>query len=35
MAARTTYRVVIRTGIRDVAGNRVPAQTWSFRTGRS
>jgi hypothetical protein len=35
LAARTTYRVVIRAGIRDAAGNRLPAQTWTFRTGRS
>jgi len=35
LASRTTYRVVIRAGIRDVAGNRLPAQTWTFRTGRS
>ena len=35
LAARTTYRVVIRAGIRDTAGNRLPAQTWTFRTGRS
>ena len=35
LAARTSYRVVIRAGIHDVAGNRLPAQTWTFRTGRS
>ena len=35
LASRTIYRVVIRAGIRDVAGNRLPAQTWTFRTGRS
>jgi hypothetical protein len=33
--ARTTYRLVIRAGIRDLAGNGLPAQTWNFRTGRS
>jgi hypothetical protein len=35
MTARTTYRVVIRVGIQDLAGNRLPAQTWTFRTGHS
>lgn len=35
IAARTSYRIVIRSGIRDIAGNVLPAQTWTFRTGRS
>ena len=35
MRSRTIYRVVIRTGIRDVAANTLPAQTWTFRTGPS
>jgi hypothetical protein len=35
MTARTTYRVVIRAGIHDLAGNGLPAQNWTFRTGRS
>jgi subtilisin family serine protease len=35
MRAWTTYRVVIRAGIRDLAGNTLPAQSWTFRTGPS
>ncbi len=35
LRARTSYRVVIRAGIRDSAGNTLPAQTWTFRTGPS
>lgn len=35
MAAWTRYRVIIRSGIRDMSGNTLPAQTRTFRTGRS
>ena len=35
MSARTRYRVVIRAGIRDLVGNPLMTQTWTFRTGRS
>ena len=33
--ALTWYRIEIRTGIRDLAGNPVVTTTWRFRTGRS
>ena len=31
MAAWTSYRVVIRLGIRDMSANPLAAQTWTFR----
>lgn len=33
LAARRTYKVLLSSSIRDRAGNRLPATTWSFRTG--
>jgi subtilisin family serine protease len=34
MYGDTTYEVVVLRGIRDIAGNRLPAADWSFRTRR-
>jgi subtilisin family serine protease len=34
MSSRTRYRVVIRSGVHDIAGNPLMTQTWTFRTGR-
>lgn len=32
LARRRTYQVVVRYGIRDIAGNSIVTTTWSFKT---